>query len=151
MKICRICNEDKSIECFSIARYNHDGLDNRCKACTKIYRENRSLNEGPRRSRTQEELNDKIRGQRPKAGEISIYFLRKADGTVFYVGQTNHPVRRSAEHVKRYGDVTLCIIRNVPERESFYWECKAVVDYTDMGHQLINQGSIDPQRGRKQS
>lgn len=40
MKKCRICKKELSNDCFNKYKRNTDGLDNKCKLCTKEYYEN---------------------------------------------------------------------------------------------------------------
>lgn len=82
---------------------------------------------------------DSIFGEYPEPFETAIYVLKR-DDLVVYVGSSKNPLKRLVCHFSlRYGkNITLHIIRNVPDEKALVEECREIVFWSDLGIVLDN-------------
>lgn len=129
-RICSACGLRKPLEKFRKDAARSLGTRGVCYSCLdeqKIIRQ-------PRDS------HPTIVGKMPESGEIAVYVLHTNDGVPFYVGVTGQPCGRIGNHIKNHGkEIQMFILRNIPEDQALYWECKTIVDYIDQGYVLKNK------------
>lgn len=93
------------------------------------------------------ELEFGIHGTWPECNESSIYVLKR-DNVVFYVGSSKNLINRMTAHKQKFGyDISMDIVRNVPDELSVIEECREIVAQHDSGITLAN--ILTPDKGRK--
>lgn len=85
-----------------------------------------------------------IYGNFPTPDETAIYVL-KLFGYIFYVGATKRLIPRMTGHKQKFGkDITLHVLRNVPDSQSVVEECREIVTQADAGITLTNLRTPEP-------